>query len=127
MLGHIQEWFLGWIAGIRPDPAAPGFARFVIAPEPVGDLTWARGSYDSVRGRIESAWERNEARFRLRLKVPPNTRATVLLPTSEVGSARESGRELTEAPGVSRVREKAGRVMLEVAAGEYDFVVGLQH
>ena len=42
MLGHIQEWFLGWVAGIRPEIASPGFRRFIIDPHPVGSLTWAR-------------------------------------------------------------------------------------
>ena len=45
------------LAGINPDPAAPGFKHFFIKPNVVGDLTSARARYDSVRGRIVSDWK----------------------------------------------------------------------
>jgi hypothetical protein len=121
MLGHIQQWFMGHVAGIRPDPAHPGFARFIIAPEPVGDLTWARASYDSIRGRIESDWQVADGHFRLNLTVPPNTRATVVLPVPDPTSVRESGKELGRAAEVKRIRSGPTGVEMEVAAGRYRF------
>jgi len=121
MLGHIQQWFMGHVAGIRPDPAHPGFARFIIAPEPVGNLTWARASYDSVRGRIESEWELADGRFLLNLLVPPNTRATVALPVVDPASVREGGEVLDRADSVKLVRRTPAGVVVEVAAGRYRF------
>jgi hypothetical protein len=121
MLGHIQQWFLGYVAGVRRDPAHPGFARFVIAPEPVGDLTWARASYDSVRGRIESDWKAADGRFLLNITVPPNTRATVVLPVSDSAGIREGGKALDRADGVKLVRSTPAEVVVEVAAGRYRF------
>src|SRR6185295_12037603 len=55
MFGDVSAWFYRALAGIRPD--APGFKRIRIRPQVVGDLTWARGSYDSVYGRIASEWK----------------------------------------------------------------------
>ena len=33
MLGHAEEWFYTGLAGIKWNPAVPGFRRIVIAPQ----------------------------------------------------------------------------------------------
>ncbi|MDR2675366.1 MAG: glycoside hydrolase family 78 protein [Opitutaceae bacterium] len=58
MLGHITEWLYQSLAGLAPDPSAPGFARMLIAPEPVPGVDWAEASIDTVRGRATVRWER---------------------------------------------------------------------
>lgn len=121
MLGHIQEWFFGWVGGIRPDPEAPGFRRFRIAPQPVADLTWARAEFQSVRGPIRSSWRRDGSRFRLELAVPANTTAEVTIPADEAGEVREGGRPAEEARGVRLLKREPGRVILEVDSGRYRF------
>ena len=121
MLGHIQEWFLGHVAGIRPDPEAPGFKRFFIAPQPVGDLTWARGIYDSVRGRIVSDWKRAQGRFTLRVRIPPNTSARVYLPVHSAERVTEHGHPLGEVTGVRLTGSDPTAVVLAVGSGEYLF------
>src|SRR5690606_18520101 len=45
--GAIGDWLYRTVAGIDSDPAAPGYQRFIIRPQPGGTLTWARASYDS--------------------------------------------------------------------------------
>jgi len=80
MLGQIMEWFYGDLAGIAPDPDGAGFKKIIIRPQPVGDLKWAKASYDSVRGRIESGWKRDAKKFTLNISVPANAMATVYLP-----------------------------------------------
>jgi len=57
MLGQIQEWFYHDLAGIGCDPAGPGFKRIIIHPQPVGDLTWVKAGYKSIRGEIVSDWK----------------------------------------------------------------------
>jgi len=121
MLGHIQEWFFGDVAGIRPDPEAPGFARFAIAPRPVGGLAWARGRYESIRGAIESEWKKDGDRFALHVTIPCNAVASVHLPAAEAESILESGRPLAEAAGVRLVRMEAGAAVLAVEGGTYAF------
>ncbi|MCL4852475.1 MAG: family 78 glycoside hydrolase catalytic domain, partial [Bryobacteraceae bacterium] len=80
MLGHIQEWFMSGILGIGQAPDSVGFERIVIRPAVVGDLTSASGYYDSIRGRIESSWTLDGDTLRLRVRIPPNTTATVFEP-----------------------------------------------
>lgn len=119
MLGHIQEWFLGRVAGIRPDPEKPGFAHVLLAPQPVGSLTWARGGYDSIRGRITTDWRRDGTKFRLKVSLPPNTTATLWLPTTDSASVREGGRR--SGPGWQLGGAEHGKVRVELSGGRYTF------
>ncbi|MCX7008489.1 MAG: family 78 glycoside hydrolase catalytic domain, partial [Kiritimatiellaeota bacterium] len=73
MFGDISAWFYKALAGIRPDPQAPGFKHFAINPQVVGALTSARGEYESIRGQIVSDWKLKSDQFRLRVVIPPNS------------------------------------------------------
>lgn len=79
-LGSVGRWFYEGLAGIRPDATAPGFKQFTIAPEPGGDITWARARCLSPYGEIESHWTISHGLFELTVTVPPNTTATVRVP-----------------------------------------------
>lgn len=63
MIGHVQEWLHEYLVGIRPDPNAPGFKHFLLEPNPVGNLTWAKGHHDGPYGRISLHWRRQEGRL----------------------------------------------------------------
>ena len=39
MMGQIDEWFFRSLAGIQMSDKYPGMKHFIIAPQPVGDLT----------------------------------------------------------------------------------------
>jgi hypothetical protein len=111
MLGQATEWFYHDLAGIRSDPTGPGFKQIIINPQPVGDLTWVKASYDSVRGKITSHWRREHGKFTLRVILPPNTTATVFVP----GEAKAVLNRAT------RLREERGRTVFRVGSGEYVF------
>ena len=73
---------LGWMyshcCGIRP--LKPGFRKILIAPMPGGGLTWAKASYESIRGRIVSEWKIEDGLFLLHVEVPQGTETRVVLP-----------------------------------------------
>jgi len=123
--GAVGEWMVRTILGINPDPEQPGFKHVVIHPRPGGGLTWARGSYDSIRGPIGVDWRKEEGEdFHLEVELPANTSATVYLPGENASSVRESGKPLTEAEGILSSRAREGAVAVRVASGRYSFVVG---
>jgi alpha-L-rhamnosidase len=78
--GAVGEWMWRNVIGINPDDRAPGFKHFVIRPIPGSGLTWAKGTYHSIRGKIRCEWRIEHGEFELRIAVPPNTDATVYLP-----------------------------------------------
>ena len=122
MLGQITEWFYKDLAGIDSDPAGPGFKKILINPHPVGDLTWVRAGYDSVRGRIVSDWKRAGDKFTLAVSVPANTTATVFVPAKSADEVTENGKRVKESREVRFLRQENGRAVLAVDSGEYVFV-----
>lgn len=88
-------------------------------------MNWVRVGYDSVRGRITTAWRRTADRFELDMSIPANTAATVYLPAKAASTVREGGRPLAKVRGVKLLREEAGQAVLEVESGRYRFESGL--
>jgi hypothetical protein len=121
MLGQIMEWFYGDLVGIAPDLDGPGFKRILIRPQPVGDLTWAKGSYASVHGRIESRWERRGNKFTLGVVIPANVSATVFLPATSANHVKESGRIVSDQKDVAFLHMEGGRAVFKVGSGRYEF------
>jgi alpha-L-rhamnosidase len=91
MLGQIMEWFYRDLAGIGPDLAQPGFRNILIRPRPAGDLSWAKASYHSIRGRIESSWRREKDQFTLDVTLPPNTTGVIRVPGTGAKLVQPSG------------------------------------
>ena len=118
----IGGWFNQGIAGIRPDPAAPGFKRIVIKPAAVGDLTWAKSHFDGIYGRIESNWKTRPGEFQLEVLIPANTTATVYIPAQNAAAITEGGRPASNAPGVKFLKMENTRAVFRVESGHYHFV-----
>ena len=76
----LDGWFYQGLAGIRPDPAAPGFKKILIKPAVVGDVTWVKAHFDSPYGRILSHWRRDGRNLIMDVSIPANTTATICVP-----------------------------------------------
>jgi alpha-L-rhamnosidase len=109
MFGSIGEWFYRSLLGINP--AAPGFKKIIIKPQPAGDLTFAKGSYDSPYGTISSDWKITKGKFDLKVSIPPNTSAEIWVPMKY---GKVSGGKL--------IREEKGYAVFGTGSGNYVFV-----
>jgi alpha-L-rhamnosidase len=118
-LGTCTEWFYRTVLGI--DAAEPGFGKLLLKPEPGGNLTWARGYYDSPHGRIGSDWKIENGRFLWTIRIPANTTATVYVPTKDAAGVSESGKLATQADGVKFLRMEDGAAVYGVGSGTYRF------
>jgi alpha-L-rhamnosidase len=112
--GSVGSWFYQSVAGIRPDPRGPGFKKIIIKPAMAGDLTWAKGSYDSIRGRIESAWKIQGDRLSVQVTIPMNTNATVWVPSAEPD-------KVSEADGAKPARLEKHFAVYKLGGGSYAF------
>ncbi len=121
MLGHVEEWFYTGLAGINPDPTAPGFRKIIIKPEVVGDLKWVRGSYESASGTIRSGWRIAKDRLLLDITIPPNTTALVYIPAVDVAKITEGGKPVAKAIGVEFLRQESGAAVYHIGPGGYRF------
>ena len=79
--GAVAEWLHTTVAGLRPDPADPGYHHVLVEPRPGGGLTHASASLDSPYGRTHVGWRLEpDGDLRVEIELPPNTSATVTLP-----------------------------------------------
>ena len=71
LVGDLVIWLYEDLAGIKSDPAQPGFKHIIMQPHPVGDLTVRQGHapftlwFDCERLATETA-KRSTGRLRFR-------------------------------------------------------------
>jgi len=121
MLGQIQEWFYHDLAGIQDAPESPGFSHIIIAPQPVGDVTWVKASFNSIRETIVCDWKRHDGKFNLQVIIPANTSATVYVPTKSPETVMEDGKPAAQSQGVKLLRVEGECAVYTVEPGTYDF------
>ncbi len=119
--GAIGQWMMAYSLGIQRDE--PGFKKFVLQPEPdpTGAMTSAEGYYDSMYGRISSAWKVDGKVLSYRATVPANTSATLYLPASAPGAVKEGGKDASSAKGVTFIKHENGRAVYKLESGSYEF------
>jgi hypothetical protein len=117
--GACAEWFYRGILGINP--RAPGYAQILINPIPGGNLTSAAGHYDSVPGRISSAWTFTNHLFSLAVTIPPNATAQICVPTTNASAITESGVPAASSPGVTYIGFTNDTAIYAVGSGDYLF------
>lgn len=82
MLGHLMEWLYSGLGGIRYGGGGP----VVIAPQMVGDVTWAKTSLQTPHGRVSCHWTSNADHtvWTVEVDIPSGSRFEVHLPDGRV-------------------------------------------
>lgn len=105
-LGSVGEWLYSSVLGIDLDPDSPGFREFILHPQPGPGITWAKGSYDGPRGKIESEWRTEKGWIEMKFTIPANSAARVVVPTSDPASVVLDG-------------ERVGKAGIRLGSGTY--------
>ncbi|WNS45253.1 family 78 glycoside hydrolase catalytic domain [Paenibacillus sp. MMS20-IR301] len=118
--GAIGDWLYRHAAGI--ELLEPGYKKIRIEPQISKHLTWVEASYDSVYGTIRSAWKTGaDHTAELKVEVPANTAAEIIIPASRQDGIRESGVPLADAAGVTAIVPARQGYKLNVGSGSYLF------
>jgi alpha-L-rhamnosidase len=125
MLGHLMEWFYSGLAGIRQAEGSTGFATIEIKPHPVGDVTWVKARYHSIRGEIVSEWRIENSRFYADVTIPANAKALIKIPAASGSAVTEGGIPATRSAGVKFIGLEDGRAVFAVGSGTYRFAADL--
>jgi alpha-L-rhamnosidase len=120
-LGAVGEWLYRFVLGIEPATDGAGFSRLILRPHPGGSLTWARGSYRSVRGLITSEWQRHADSFTFRIALPPNVTASVRVPSAHAGAVRDSAGRPPGTIAAFSGGAGAQEAVFEVGSGTHEF------
>jgi alpha-L-rhamnosidase len=111
----------GHVAGIRTDPAYPGFERILIEPHPGPGLTFANATFNSVHGPITSNWRQEGGNLTLDVSIPANTTAMVRVPANDAAQIKEGQGAAARANGVKFVRQEGRDAIFQVGSGSYKF------
>lgn len=119
--GAVASWMYNYSLGIERDGNVPGFKHFLLKPEidPTGEMTFAEGHYDSMYGRIESAWEVKDEICFYSISVPANTTATLFLKAPSPEKITGNGRPLSKIKGVSYIGQESGKYLFTLSPGKY--------
>jgi alpha-L-rhamnosidase len=119
--GAIGEWLYRVVAGLDIDADKPGYKHVLVRPRPGGGFTRARASHESIYGPVSSGWEIKDGRFVLEVEVPPNSSATVHLPSAKLEEVTESGIQASAAAGITRSVQQGATAIVDIGSGKYSF------
>ncbi|AUD02631.1 alpha-L-rhamnosidase [Spirosoma pollinicola] len=120
--GAVAAWMYTNSLGIQRHPSVAGFKEIVLkpTPDPTKKMTYAKGYYDSVYGRISSEWAWSGNSWNYKTTLPPNTSATLYLPAKSLNQISEGGKPIAQLKGVSQVN---GEVSIPLGSGTYSFTI----
>ena len=112
--GSIGTWLYQTVAGL--DIGKAGYKHALIKPQPGDSLSYAKASLETPYGNLSSAWALEEGRFRLELRVPANTTATIYLPRADAVTSVEH-----DAPDDLAFEEEGASLVTTLGSGHYTF------
>ena len=90
--GDIASWFIQKVAGIAVNPYNGNPCEFLIRPDFIPVLDFAKAHYDAPCGRIAAGWKREGEKVTLTLEVPGNAEGYIRLPEGWVFDADRDSR-----------------------------------
>ncbi|MBO5077988.1 MAG: hypothetical protein J5584_10405, partial [Clostridia bacterium] len=139
--GCVGEWMYAYMAGINGYDGDAGFKSFRLEPrlDPQRRITSVDAYYDSVYGRIESAWEVTDTTAKYHFRVPANTSADISLELSDSagaltltvrGADKSVNYKISElmagdtlADGLKFTEIADGRMIMHAVSGTYDIIL----
>ncbi len=118
--GVCSEWMFATMLGI--DLAKPSFKKIEMAPEIGHGVTWAKGHYDSIHGRIVSDWKIEGEKLRWKVTIPANTEATLSVPAAMIEKLMIDGKGTSLDEFEIQPGDEEGRLILQVKSGSYELV-----
>jgi len=115
MLGSIDAWFYGTLAGIQPVEERPGFKQVLLKPYIPASLGLVRAQVQTVRGPISVDWQKANGKLNFRVSIPPNTTGLLYLPTS-------APKRVQVQPRLKLARVEARAAVYEFGSGVFRFI-----
>lgn len=125
--GSIGAWMYNYSLGIERNEESAGFKSFILQPNPdfSKNMSYAKGYYDSMYGKIESSWEIVNDKVIYKFKIPANTTATLYLPSKNVNNIKEGGKIISNSNDIKFIKYENSKSIFELKSGKYIFEVKL--
>jgi alpha-L-rhamnosidase len=119
--GAIGDWMYRVSAGI--ETMGPGYRHIIIQPHPTNKLTYSKASFESPYGTIASGWERMDGKVKVKVIIPANTIATIILPVASADKVTESGKQLSQNIYLKDIKTSDRKLIMEAGSGDYTFEI----
>jgi alpha-L-rhamnosidase len=119
--GAIGDWMYRVSAGIETMGA--GYKHIIIQPHPTSKLTYSKASFESSYGTIASGWERKDGKVIVKVKIPANTTATIILPAAAQNKVTETGKALSQNTYLTDIKFTDNQLTLQAGSGDYTFEI----
>ncbi|MHB1921677.1 MAG: family 78 glycoside hydrolase catalytic domain [Chitinophagaceae bacterium] len=120
-LGSVGGWMYQDILGIISK--GPGFKDILIRPRPGRGISFAKGSYATLYGKVSVDWKILGEKFYLQVTIPPETHGLICLPTTVPSSIRENNQPLSLSYQLDRTAKNNGmETRVKVPSGTYQFL-----
>ena len=121
MMGSVGSWFYKYLLGIVPEFEHPGFEEFTIRPYMPQELTFAKGSLETVKGTIKVSWKKEGNILTMDITIPENTKAKVYIPVKDKKAITEGNRNISHVKEITWLTERGNNIVLLVPSGNYHF------
>jgi alpha-L-rhamnosidase len=119
--GTVGSWIYNHCLGIQRDDKEPGFKHFYLQPDvdTTGSVTYAKGYYESMYGRIVSEWAKKGKTIQYNFVIPANTTVTLKLKATSSSEIFEENVLLEKFKGVKYWGSIGGVYSFELSSGVY--------
>ena len=124
--GSVASWMYNHSLGIQRDTRNVAFKHFILqpTPDPAQEMKWAKGYYNSMYGKIESAWEWTESGWNYKAKIPPNTTATLKFQKTIKAQIQLEGKPIeVNTNGIQGIEKHEEEIWIELTSGTYSFKI----
>ena len=122
--GSIVEWMYRNMCGINPLEEFPGFRKIRLAPQPNGQLRYAKATLNTAAGLYKSGWSIRDDGVHFEFVIPFNAEAELVLPNAEVKYVMING-ETLNTTGLNYY-EQDRNVIMTLKTGSYKIYYSLQ-
>jgi alpha-L-rhamnosidase len=115
LLGDLLIWYYENMAGIKSNPATPGFKQIIMKPDFEAGLNYVNASYESIYGLIKSNWKRSKTNLVWKITIPANASALVYLPTTNASDVKVNNEKVSKSYQIEK-----NKLVLELPSGSYE-------
>ena len=123
MMGSIDSWFYETLAGINLKEEVPAFGKTMLRPYFPPGLNRVICSVQTVRGKLESSWERNGNTLVMKVEIPFNCQSEIWIPGGKEARLTESGRQVENQKGITLLKKEGNYEVYSIGSGRYRFEV----
>ena len=121
MFGGGLVWMYRKLAGMKADPAQPGYRHIIFKPQFIDDLDFVRYSNNTPYGKAGISWKQNEGNYEVDITVPVGSKATIYVPVDDINKVKEGGHSVDQIKEMHVESMNSDELVIKVGSGDYHF------